>query len=83
MRRSSSGPSHLVQPTIAHNMVCAAPQDSLPVDEHMRADLPQRALSRALQSRNPQPGLIHHSDRGSQHVTPEPIAPQLGRRTLS
>ena len=38
------------------------------VDEHMRADLPQRALSRALQSRSPQPGLIHHSDRGSQYA---------------
>jgi putative transposase len=38
------------------------------LDEHMRAELPQRALSRALQSRNPQPGLIHHSDRGSQYA---------------
>jgi transposase InsO family protein len=38
------------------------------LDEHMRADLPQRALSRALQARNPQPGLIHHSDRGSQYA---------------
>jgi transposase InsO family protein len=37
------------------------------LDEHMRADLPQRALSRALQARSPQPGLIHHSDRGSQY----------------
>jgi putative transposase len=38
------------------------------LDAHMRADLPLRALSRALQSRNPQPGLIHHSDRGSQYA---------------
>jgi transposase InsO family protein len=38
------------------------------LDEHMRADLPQRALIRALQSRSPQPGLIHHSDRGSQYA---------------
>jgi transposase InsO family protein len=37
-------------------------------DEHMRADLQQRALSRALLSRSPQPGLIHHSDRGSQYA---------------
>jgi transposase InsO family protein len=33
------------------------------LDEHMRAELPQRTLSRALQSRNPQQGLIHH-ERG-------------------
>ncbi len=38
------------------------------IDEHMRADLPQRALERALQARCPQPGLIHHSDRGSQYA---------------
>jgi putative transposase len=38
------------------------------LDEHMRADLPLRALSRALESRNPQQGLIHHSDRGSQYA---------------
>ena len=32
------------------------------------ADLPQRALSRALQARSPQPGLIHPSDRGSRYA---------------
>ena len=37
-------------------------------DEHMRTELPLRALKRALQSRNPSPGLIHHSDRGSQYA---------------
>jgi transposase InsO family protein len=35
------------------------------LDEHIRADLLLRALSRALQSRNPQPGLIHPSDRAA------------------
>jgi putative transposase len=38
------------------------------LDKHMRAELPQRVLSRALQARSPQPGLIHHSDRGSQYA---------------
>jgi putative transposase len=38
------------------------------LDSHLRADLPQRALSRALQARSPRPGLIHHSDRGSQYA---------------
>jgi putative transposase len=38
------------------------------LDEHMRAELPLRALSRALQARAPEPGLIHHSDRGSQYA---------------
>lgn len=38
------------------------------LDHHMRADLPHRALIRALQARSPQPGLIHHSDRGSQYA---------------
>lgn len=37
-------------------------------DEHMRTELPLRALSRALESRAPEPGLIHHSDRGSQYA---------------
>jgi transposase InsO family protein len=27
------------------------------------------ALTKALQERNPQPGLIFHSDRGSQYVS--------------
>jgi putative transposase len=38
------------------------------MDNHMRAELPLRALDRALQTRNPEPGLIHHTDRGSQYA---------------
>ncbi len=34
--------------------------------EHMRAELTIAALTMALQRRRPGPGLIHHSDRGSQ-----------------
>jgi len=37
-------------------------------DEHMRAELPLRAFDRALNTRNPEPGLIHHTDRGSQYA---------------
>ena len=36
------------------------------LDNHMRAELPLRALGRAVEARGPQPGLIHHTDRGSQ-----------------
>jgi transposase InsO family protein len=38
------------------------------IDNHMRAELPLRALNRALEARGPQPGLIHHTDRGSQYA---------------
>jgi len=38
------------------------------LDDHMRAELPLRALSRTVEARGPQPGLIHHTDRGSQYA---------------
>ena len=34
--------------------------------DHMRADLTIAALTMAIQRQKPSPGLIHHSDRGSQ-----------------
>jgi len=37
--------------------------------EHMRADLVCDALSMALRNRRPAPGLIFHSDRGSQYTS--------------
>jgi putative transposase len=36
---------------------------------HMRAELVVDALKMALARRQPQPGLIHHSDHGSQYVS--------------
>jgi transposase InsO family protein len=39
--------------------------------DHMRTELPRKALQRALDARNPAPGLIHHSDRGSQYASRE------------
>jgi putative transposase len=49
--------------------------------DHMRAELTIAALTMAIQRRRPGPGLIHHSDRGSQpgfkwwsQRLPEPIA---------
>jgi putative transposase len=36
--------------------------------DHMRAELVVDALEMALHRRRPAPGLIHHSDRGSQYV---------------
>jgi putative transposase len=36
--------------------------------EHMRAELTIAALTMAIQRRRPGPGLIHHSDRGSQYA---------------
>mgnify|MGYP000957935128 CR=1 FL=1 len=35
----------------------------------MTQDLTARALFRAVQQRRPAPGLIHHSDRGSQYAS--------------
>jgi putative transposase len=37
--------------------------------EHMRAELVLDALEMAVQRRRPEPGLIHHSDQGSQYVS--------------
>jgi putative transposase len=37
--------------------------------EHMRSELVVDALQMALRRRNPKPGLIHHSDQGSQYVS--------------
>ena len=39
------------------------------VADHMRTELIQEALCRALTTRNPPAGLIHHSDRGSQYAS--------------
>jgi putative transposase len=37
--------------------------------EHMRAELVVDALEMAVARRRPDPGLIHHSDQGSQYVS--------------
>jgi putative transposase len=37
--------------------------------DHMRTELATTALQMALTSRQPPPGLIHHSDRGSQYTS--------------
>jgi transposase InsO family protein len=39
--------------------------------EHMRAELTMAALTMAIQRRRPTPGLVHHSDRGSQYAAGE------------
>jgi putative transposase len=36
--------------------------------EHMRVELTRAALTMAIQRRRPGPGLVHHSDRGSQYA---------------
>ena len=37
--------------------------------DHMRAELVTEALEMAISRRRPEPGLIHHSDQGSQFVS--------------
>jgi len=37
--------------------------------DHMRSELVVDALQMAVQRRRPEPGLIHHSDQGSQYVS--------------
>ncbi|RYZ87131.1 MAG: IS3 family transposase [Proteobacteria bacterium] len=39
------------------------------LDERMTQNLVLDALDMAVKARNPQPGLIHHSDRGSQYAS--------------
>ncbi|MFA5762768.1 MAG: IS3 family transposase [Bacilli bacterium] len=36
--------------------------------DHLRTELPLAALTMALGHRNPEPGMIHHSDRGCQYA---------------
>jgi len=39
------------------------------MDDHLRAELCERALLMAIQRRQPPKGLIHHSDRGVQYAS--------------
>jgi len=39
------------------------------IADHLRADLVVDALEMAVARRRPEPGLVHHSDQGSQHVS--------------
>ena len=39
------------------------------MSEHIDACLAKNALTMAFESRNPEPGLIHHSDRGVQYAS--------------
>jgi putative transposase len=39
------------------------------MNEHMRSELVTSALQMALHRRRPDPGLVHHSDQGSQYVS--------------
>ena len=41
----------------------------LAVDHHMETELVERALHMALTERCPSPGLLHHSDQGSQYTS--------------
>jgi putative transposase len=49
--------------------------------DHLRAELCTDALVMALQRRRPEPGLIHHSDRGVQYAA-EPYRKVLGRHGI-
>src|SRR2546427_5707826 len=44
------------------------------LDRRLDSVLAQRALQQAIQSRQPQPGLIHHSDRGVQYACRDYVA---------
>ncbi len=41
------------------------------VDDHMRTSLCVRALQMAFWRKQPVPGVLHHSDRGSQYASYE------------
>ena len=44
-------------------------QRSWATSDRLKRDLAAEALRRALVARNPAPGLVHHSDRGSQYCS--------------
>jgi putative transposase len=56
--------------------------------DHLRTDLVLEAMNMALWNRRPEPGLIHHSDRGSQYTSltfgrrcrEAGIVPSMGQR---
>jgi transposase InsO family protein len=50
-------------------------------DDHMRTQLVLDALSMARRRRQPDPGLLHHSDRGSQYASGD-YQRELGRRGI-
>lgn len=41
----------------------------LAIDTHMESSLVERALLMAVMERSPEPGLLHHSDQGSQYTS--------------
>ena len=41
------------------------------LERHLRTSLPLTALAQAVSLRQPQPGLVHHSDRGTQYASNE------------
>jgi len=51
--------------------------------DHLKSSLPKEALSRALASRRPAAGLLHHSDRGVQYASNEYRALLQSNRVLS
>ena len=53
------------------------------VDDHMETSLCMRALEMATVSRQAAPGLIHHSDRGTQYTSKEYQAALTSRGFLS
>jgi transposase InsO family protein len=44
------------------------------LDRSLAASLPKAALQMAIASRQPRPGLVHHSDRGVQYASAEYVA---------
>jgi transposase InsO family protein len=51
------------------------------VADHLRTELPLEALGMALGIRQPQQGLVHHSDRGCQYAS-EPYRSELAARGI-
>ena len=41
----------------------------LSMEDHLRTELVEQAFDMALLQRQPEPGLVHHSDRGSQYTS--------------
>ena len=68
-QRDTTRPWTELRPVLAAPSVYSRRIVGWGMTDHMRSELVVDALERAVAQRRPDPGLIHHSDQGSQYVS--------------